>query len=182
MSVRPTADGVGSLPPYAVYRNLESYPRAFVVPAAAPLPERSQVLEALNRTDFMRTVLLENYSQPAKEPGSQTLPAARISEYLPNRVTVTLDGDGGGYLVLTDVWFPGWTCTVDGEPAPVYRANFLFRAVALPANAHEVIFRFWPVSYQRGKPISSLALMAVVVFSTLALVVSRLRRRAMLSR
>jgi hypothetical protein len=71
---------------------------------------------------------------------------------------------------------------VDGEPAPVYRANFLFRAVALPANAREVVFRFCPVSYHRGKTISGLALMAVMAFSTLALGVSRLRRRSMLSR
>jgi uncharacterized membrane protein YfhO len=66
---------------------------------------------------------------------------------------------------LTDVWFPGWTCTVDGQPAPIHRANFLFRAVALPAGNHEVRFVFEPGSYRWGKRISVMALIGVLGFS-----------------
>jgi uncharacterized membrane protein YfhO len=65
--------------------------------------------------------------------------------------------------VLTDVWFQGWKCTVDGQPVVVQRANFLFRAIALPAGKHEVIFAFAPDSYEWGKPISLAGLAGVAL-------------------
>ena len=46
--------------------------------------------------------------------------------------------------MLSDVWFPGWKCTVDGQHAPIYRANFLFRAIAIPKGDHQVVFDFDP--------------------------------------
>src|SRR5262249_42711646 len=72
-------------------------------------------------------------------------------------------------LVLTDVWYPGWTCTIDGQPAPLHRANFLFRAVAIPAGEHEVVFTFAPVSYRWGQRITMAALALVVGLVFLAL-------------
>src|SRR5262249_39158607 len=91
--------------------------------------------------------------------------SATIQEYLPNRVAVSVRDGTSGYLVLTDVWFPGWTCTVDGQPVPIYRADFVFRAVALPAGNHDVVFVFEPASYTWGKRISIVALAAVACFS-----------------
>jgi uncharacterized membrane protein YfhO len=82
-----------------------------------------------------------------------------------------------GYLVLTDIWFPGWNCTVDGQPAPIHRANFLFRSVAIPAGIHEVIFSFEPASYRWGKRVSIMSLIAVTAFSLL----SRCRRKLAIS-
>ena len=56
---------------------------------------------------------------------------AQIVEHTPNQVTVAVDLNHSGYLVVTDVWYPGWRATVDGKPAPVLRANVAFRAIAL---------------------------------------------------
>lgn len=169
--------GVQALPPFRVYRNLEAFPRAFIVQEAAPLPERSRVLPVLEQTNFYQKVLLEPYPGPFSFNGEGASRTVRIKDYQPNRMTLTLDGAGGGFLVLTDVWFPGWTCLVDGESVPVYRANFLFRAVVLPANAREVEFTFAPASYQLGKRISHSAVIAVLGLSVLALALPRLRRR-----
>ncbi len=157
VSVQPGGSdcGVQPLPPYHVYENHGALPRAFVVAEAAPLPERSEVLTALKATDFRRRVLLEDFA-PAQAEGSASTgfrPAA-VREYLPNRITLEVEPGPAGYLVLTDVWFPGWTCTVDSAPVPVHRANFLFRGVELPAGAREVVFAFAPTSYASGKTIS----------------------------
>jgi hypothetical protein len=161
--------GVQELPAYTVYYNQAAFPRAFVVPEAAPLPERSEVLRALKATDFRRRVLLEG-GPPTADSATATgdFRPAVIREYLPNRVVVGVDTGPPGYLVLADVWFPGWTCLVDGQPAPLYRANFLFRAVVLPAGPHEVVFTFDPASYRRGKAISGGALAGVAGLSLLA--------------
>jgi uncharacterized membrane protein YfhO len=72
-------------------------------------------------------------------------------------------------LVLTDVWYPGWTCTVNGESATIYRANFLFRAVFVPSGNNRVEFKFQPLSYERGKAISLIALFGVAAIGAFGL-------------
>jgi hypothetical protein len=173
-------EGLQDLPSYSVYENRDVLPRAFVVPEAAPLPDRPRVLEALKANDFRRRVLLEGLDPvPSSRATSGGFRPAEIREYLPNRVTVAPDGGPPGYLVLTDVWFPGWTCEVDGRPARLFRANFLFRAVSLPAGAREVVFTFSPASYRLGKVISAVALAAVTVLCLAILGRRWPRRRAL---
>ena len=74
-------------------------------------------------------------------------------DYRPNRIVLREDGPAG-WLVLADVWFPGWMCTVNGRPAEVRRGDFLFRAVAVPDGPCEVVFTFEPESYRRGRELS----------------------------
>jgi hypothetical protein len=49
------------------------------------------------------------------------------------------------FLLLNDVWHRWWRVTVNGRPAPMLRANVLFRAVPVPAGRHTVRFGFHPV-------------------------------------
>jgi hypothetical protein len=170
--------GVRDLPPYTVYENSQALDRVFVVSQAAALPPRGEVLSALKQTDFRQTVLLETElvsggvvrSEEAQAGDHSPLtthhsPRALLRDYRPNRVAVDVDEGPAGFLVLTDVWYPGWVCTVDGVDRPVRRANFLFRAVELPPGRHEVIFTFAPASYRRGRLVSAavLGLVGVVL-------------------
>jgi hypothetical protein len=149
-----TLGGVRPLPPYEVWENPDALPRAFVVPQAAPLPERRAVLDTLKRTDFQQTVLLEDWRDDfADRPRDGAYRAADVIAYRPNRVVLHEEGPAG-WLVLTDVWFPGWNCTVNGQPAEIHRADFLFRAVRVPAGSCEVVFTFEPESYRRGRELS----------------------------
>ena len=158
--------GMQDLGPYTVFKNEAALPRAFVVQHARPLPQRPDILAALTATDFRKTVLLEDWEAPANGEGGTH--SARLRSYRPNRVEVEVTGDAPGYLVLTDVWYPGWTCTVNGTPTKVYRANYLFRAVAVAAGTQEVVFRFEPVSYRRGR-LLTLTTLGVVMVVGLAL-------------
>ncbi len=158
-----TLGGVLPLPPYEVWENPDVFPRAFVAPRAAPLPERPALLDALKGTDFHQTVLLENWRDEfaAVAPGA-TYRAADMIDYQPNRVVLHENGSAG-WLVLTDVWFPGWKCTVNGRPAEIHRGDFLFRAVAVPNGPCDVVFTFEPESYLRGRELSLGAAALVVV-------------------
>jgi hypothetical protein len=168
--------GVRRLASYTVYENENVYPRAFVVSRAAALPERSRVLSALKAADFRREVFLEDYT-PRLEDAMipESFRPATIRDYQPNRVIVSTEGDTPGWLVLTDIWYPGWVCEVDCASAPVYRANYLFRAVQVPAGQHEVVFHFEPRSFLCGKIISACTA-AVVALVVLACIVSRMKR------
>ncbi len=160
------AGEVRRLPSYRVFENRDAFPRAFVVGQASPLQNRAHLLEQLKTTDFRQTVLLEHaVPENGEPPPSEIRPnwTSTIRNYTPNHVSVDVQTSRPGYLVLTDIWFPGWTCRVDGETAEVNRANFLFRAVAVPAGKHEVVFSFTPASYAWGKSISAGALAGILL-------------------
>jgi uncharacterized membrane protein YfhO len=78
-----------------------------------------------------------------------------------------------GYLVVAENWYVGWRATVDGAPAPVLRANVAQMAVPLPAGAREIRLTFTSSSYERGRLITVLSLVAVMAL----VVVPRVRRR-----
>lgn len=65
-------------------------------------------------------------------------------------VTVETESATPGHLVVTDVWYPGWVATIDGAPATIARANYSFRAVALPPGKHVVEFNYRPRVFYAG--------------------------------
>ncbi|MBV9122990.1 MAG: YfhO family protein, partial [Planctomycetes bacterium] len=162
--------GFQTLPPYVVYENHGALPRAFVVPEAAPLPARADILAALKNNDFRQRVFLEGWTPaPGRQPAPEKPSQAEIQRYQPNQVVIQVNGPAPGYLVLADVWFPGWTCFVDGQPVPLYRADYVFRAVEVPAGSHRVTFTLAPPSYRWGKIISSMTALLVLGLTGLAL-------------
>jgi len=164
--------GLIDLPLYVLYENTEVLPRVWVVGQARPLPTGDQRMPALATGDFRQMVFLEEIAEPVTRG---TLAVGREVQRIdsrPNRVEVRVDSGEPGYLVLADIWTPGWECTVNDVAVPVKRGNFLFRAVEIPAEKCDVTFRFEPKSYTRGKVVSLVAL----VFAALMLAVSYRRR------
>jgi uncharacterized membrane protein YfhO len=76
-------------------------------------------------------------------------------------VRVAANADAPSYLVLDDFYHRGWTARVDGQPAHVFIANALFRAVAIDAGSHVVEFRFEPLSHLIGAVVSAMSLLLV---------------------
>ena len=65
-------------------------------------------------------------------------------------------------LVLSDSYYPGWTAQVDGAPSPILRANGLYRAVAIPAGRHQVVFEYRPSSFRNGAWLSAASALVLV--------------------
>jgi hypothetical protein len=98
-----------------------------------------------------------------------------VNTYRPNRIELDPGGGPGGFLVLSDAWFPGWKCYIDGAPAPIYRTNYLFRGVELPAQAHQVVFSFEPASVWWGERISIVAAVGVALVGLASLSMKAVR-------
>ena len=79
--------------------------------------------------------------------------------------------------MLADAWFPGWTATLDDTPTPVLRANYLVRAVAVPAGRHEVVFSYDPPGYATGRTVSGVAWSVLGVALVLAGLLGRRQRQ-----
>jgi len=65
-------------------------------------------------------------------------------DYRNTEVTVDVASDTGGFLLLTDAWHPWWRAEVDDVPAPILKADVLFRAVEVGPGRHRIRFTFHP--------------------------------------
>ncbi|MGD9544193.1 MAG: hypothetical protein AB7F41_07280 [Methylocystis sp.] len=129
-----------------IYENPRAMPRVLLVTCAMHVDFAAMIKSGeWPEADYRETVLLE--TPPICHTRKDAPPAtAKIISYENDRVRVEVSAPpGGGWLVLNDVWHPWWGARVDGEDAPILRANVLFRAVAVPEGRHEVRFDFQPL-------------------------------------
>lgn len=136
----------------AVWENKNVIPRVFVV-HSAELMDDGRAFERMRSDDFDpgQVVLLsegETISEQIKTGISQG--DAHITRYGPQNVTISVSTDRAGYLVFADSWYPGWSATVDGKSAPVYRADAIFRAVPIGQGDHTVEFQYQSVPFLVG--------------------------------
>jgi hypothetical protein len=81
---------------------------------------------------------------------TRTNSSVRIVSDQPDEVSIEAFLPQPGFLLLLDTWFPGWSATVNGQPARIYRADYNFRAVELPAGKSTVQFVYRPGSFRWG--------------------------------
>jgi hypothetical protein len=84
-----------------------------------------------------------------------------INSYEADSVEMKASMPQPGFLVLLDTYFPGWTATVNGQDAPVLRADYNFRAVRLPAGDSDVTFSYRPPSFEIGLCLCAIATAAI---------------------
>ncbi|MBE7551964.1 MAG: YfhO family protein [Anaerolineales bacterium] len=82
-----------------------------------------------------------------------------------NEVSLKVEAPSAGFVVLTDTFYPGWQAMIDNQAAAIWPANLAFRAVAVGAGTHEIVFRYRPRSFTLGLWISALTLTLVVIVS-----------------
>ena len=124
------------------------------------------------RTAIFGSAAAEGDGQVELTPGSGTI---SLTSYEANALSYEAETDGG-VAVFSDIYYPGWQCTVDGEPTQVLRANYVLRAIVLPAGRHTVEFRFDPQSLHTTEAIANTSLVALVLL-LLALVGWEIYRR-----
>ncbi|MBC7224032.1 MAG: YfhO family protein, partial [Anaerolineae bacterium] len=136
-------------PDLVVYRNEGFLPRAFLVNRAISA-DGEKAWDLIHRPGFEPTQQVVVEGGPPLEGRGPAAGRAKVVAYQPNRMEVQVETLEPAYLVLSEVFYPGWRATVDGAPAPVYRANAIFRAVPVPAGEHRVVLVFSPVSWRAG--------------------------------
>lgn len=77
----------------------------------------------------------------------------------PNDLEINYLSTNDGWLVISDVWYPGWKAWIDQQDTQIYRANYLFRAVRAPAGKHTLVLKYKPGSLLAGGTLSLLGIM-----------------------
>lgn len=150
---------------YEVFENQKALPRAFLASSYLVRVTDQGIIDTLysEGLDPRQTLILETDPEIAPQSGEGT---ADITKYTPNEVVIKTASTTPKLLFLSDVYDPGWRAAVDGKEARIDRADYDFRAVAVPAGEHTIRMVYWPKSFVYGLWIAMLGagLMAVMVF------------------
>ncbi|MGI8589097.1 MAG: YfhO family protein [Chloroflexia bacterium] len=166
----------------AVWENRRVLPRAWLAHRVevGANPKAGRIRLADPGFDLRGTAMLEAalpVDLPAPEPPG-TPDRVEMLSYAPEAVDIGTQSETPGLLVLSDEWFPGWEATVDGQPAPIRRADYGLRSVYVPAGAHQIAFRYRPSSFTLGAGISALALLILAGLWWSPPLIHRFRRSA----
>ncbi len=149
-----------------VLENPQALPRAWIVHSAQrATPEEALDLLSSGEIEPRETVLLEDPPTGLAEPDDASAERASITEYGSDGIQVETTTGAPGLLMLGEVYYPAWKAYVDGEPAPLYRADHLFRAVPVPAGEHTVELRYESRSLRAGTAISLLTVLALLALT-----------------
>lgn len=165
-----------------LYENRDYLPRAFLVPSAVIERPGVEILTRMGQGDFSpeRFVILEEQVDLSRlAPPAASAPPIRFDR---PQGTVVTSGPGTVHLLrtdsdhvrleanaqqnamlfLADLAYPGWKAYVDGVETPIRRANYIFRAIFVPAGQHTVDFVYQPRSFRLGLLITLAAMIAVL--------------------
>ena len=169
-------------PQVNIYLNTKALPRAILVHRAVAVPDQENAFVQIQEPGFdpANSVIVEGgkslqgsrgageqgskgaEEQGSKGAGSESLD---ITAYGPNAIHLTARTSAEAYLVLSEVYYPGWRADVDGRAEPVLRANYAFRAVYLEPGYHEVRLVFEPLSWKVGLGISLATWVSLAVWA-----------------
>jgi hypothetical protein len=146
----------------------ESFPRYRWVPCGLAVETGTEALEMIQhrQVNFQREVILE-LDDPISNLtcDSDIKVDISVKSEIANKSVLAVNSSNPGYLIMADAWYPGWQSFVDGIPTPVLKANYLFRAITLPAGEHIVTFAYQPKWFYTGALLSGVSLIALIALS-----------------
>jgi len=137
-------------------------------------------ITALRTIDPRRTALVDERFRTALGEGpvsADSTATVELTTYRTNHLTYTVSSASGGVVVFSEIWYgPDWHATIDGQPVEHARADYVLRALRVPAGKHTVEFRIQSRTYTTGSTIT-MAGSAAVILLVIGVFVLELRRK-----
>ncbi|MBI5045148.1 MAG: YfhO family protein [Candidatus Levybacteria bacterium] len=121
-----------------VYENRNAFPRAFFVGAVAHALTKDDAIQMI----FDKKNLLKDVGvvEGKNISGKYSVGKVLIDSYTENKIVITTNNEGEGFLVLTDTHYPSWSVLIDGEKSSIILTDFAFRGVVVPKGVHKIEF------------------------------------------
>lgn len=148
-----------------IYENQQVLPRTWLVPETIVLkPE--EVLKAVHtsqlpdgRTYDPKTMaLVEDAAGHFQASSLKPTDSAKVLKLEETQVELQTQTAAPAFLVLSDVFYPGWKATIDGKPTRIFQTNYIQRGIKIPGGNHIVRFEFHPLSFRLGLGITMASL------------------------
>ena len=135
------------------------YGNAWMVDKIQYVNNANEEIAAVGKIDLRHEAVADAKfkSQLGEAILQDTASVVTITEYEPNRLQYNVNTGKGGVLVFSEIYYPGWTATVDGEPVELGRVDYILRALNIKPGKHEVELSFFPKSVNTTETIAYLS-------------------------
>ena len=163
-------------------QNPYAYGNAWLVDKVKYVDNANQELDALGQMNLRHEAVADKqFQQVLGETVAQdSLSAVELTAYEPNQLTYTVNSSKGGVLVFSEIYYPGWTATVDGQDVEIGRVNYVLRAIHISGGKHEVVLSFFPKSVSTTETLAyiSMAILLLLVVAGVVLQFFRKKRQS----
>jgi hypothetical protein len=131
---------------------------------------KNEILDFMLEDQFdpRKIVVFEKGNAPATFFPEEPIPGAHekcgITDYGIDEIKLVAHMKSPGFLMMSEINYPGWQVYVDGKRKKIFTGNYLFRTVPLNAGHHDIHFTFNPLSFKIGAVISIISLLGVIAF------------------
>lgn len=148
-----------------IFENTTALPRVFMVSkfVLENSYHKAQALAMQPGFDLAHTAVLDKNISFTLSNATPLDATATISEYHNNKVIIATHANQNAILVLTDIYYPGWTATIDGKEADFFRVDGLVRGILVPAGNHTVVYHYLPSLFQWGLVLFIIALSTCLI-------------------
>ena len=129
-------------------------------------------IEALSSTDLKRIAVVDQSKFNVQANNMDSVRSIRLTSYSPNQLIYESNSSTSNLAVFSEIYYPkGWKAFIDDEPVDIARANFVLRALEVPAGNHNIEFRFEPLVYFTGNKITMVGnvLVLLILLGTLGI-------------
>ena len=129
-------------------QNYQTYGNAWFVDKVNYVDNANEELDALGKLSLRTQAVADKKFADVLGSSVQqdTLSRVTIDKYEPNQLTYTVNSGKGGVVVFSEIYYPGWMATIDGQEAELGRVNYVLRALKVAPGKHEIVLSFFPKS------------------------------------
>jgi hypothetical protein len=152
--------------PEQALRNPNALGNAWFVREVKPVQNPDEEMAALNTINPGKTAVVDASKFPQQKATTSTDSSASIAltSYAPDALSYRYTAAQPGTVVFSEVYYAdGWNAYLDGQPVPHFRADFVLRALNVPAGSHKIDFKFEPKEYTIGNSVSLAASIGVLL-------------------
>lgn len=164
----------------APLQNPYAYGNAWFVENVKYVQNANEEIDALNTTVPTKTAVVSNDFKQVFN-GVQTafkdsLSTVKLTSYAPNALTYETSSSMDGVVVFSEIYYPGWQAYLDGQAVDHGRADYILRAMKVPAGKHKIEFKFDPQSIHTTENIAYVAL-GVLILGAIGVIVIEVRKK-----
>lgn len=145
------------------------------------VPNADKEMAALHGMDTKRAAVADERFRDVLETATLGQGTVELTHYAPNELHYKVQSAEGGVVVFSEIYYPGWTATIDGTAAELGRANYILRALRVPAGEHEIIMEFRPASVDATDTVAFFAIGGIHGLLIAAIIVTIRKRRKKVS-
>ena len=146
-------------------KNPYAYGNAWFVDEVKYVENANQEMDALGKLSLRhQAVADQKFKEQLGEAKVQDdTSVVTLTAYEPNHLTYNVQSGKGGVVVFSEIYYPGWTATVDGRPAELGRVDYVLRAMQVAPGTHQVELMFYPKSINTTETIAYLAYAVLLI-------------------